>query len=109
MVVGPDGIGAEVVGGVTTCDAGAPEPEGDVAPEDKPPAELVTPNDDEPFEAPEPALGAVPAVCDPTAFVEPAGAVGSTVPETVTVPFAEAAVARVAAGVASWETLAALN
>lgn len=81
-----------------------------MAPEDKPPGELVTPNDDEPFEAPEPALGAVPAICDPPASVEPAGAVGSTVPETVTVPFADAAVAaRVADGVASWATLAALN
>ena len=91
MVVGPDGSGAEVVGGVTTCDAGAPEPEGDAGTEDKPPEELVIPNDDEPFEAPEPALDAVPAICDPAELVEPAGAVGSTVPETVTVPFAEAA------------------
>ncbi len=109
MVVGPDGSGAEVVGGVTTCDAGTPEPEGDEAPGGNPPREPATPNDDEPFEVPEPALDAVPVVCDPAALVEPAGAVGSTVPETVTVPFAEAAAARVAAGVASWATLAALN
>lgn len=81
-----------------------------MAPEDKPPGELVTPNDDEPFEAPEPAAGAVPPVCGPAALVELVGTDGSTVPETVTGPFVDAAVAaRAAIGVASWATLAALN